>query len=69
MSACQQAGYAIYSDGKWFNLDRNGNELAKRLFKASKRDKHFYVQVDGSLTGQAIVTQKITEIPEAPSKD
>jgi hypothetical protein len=61
MPSCRKAGYAIYADGKWFNLDKGGNKLAEKYLSSTKRSKAFYVHVDGSLDGSTIVVSKINE--------
>lgn len=65
MEACRASGYALYSDGKWFNLDKNGNKLTEKVIAASSKSRGFHVAVQGDLAGNTI---KVKDIQEAPEK-
>jgi hypothetical protein len=64
LPSCHTAGYAVFCDGHWFNLDTQGNKLAEKYLAKTKRQKAFFVLVKGSLSGQTIKTKSITELEE-----
>jgi hypothetical protein len=49
---CASAGFSIYSDDRWLDLDKHGNELAIKTLKASKRMAGCFVEVSGSVSVQ-----------------
>ncbi len=57
--SCSKAGYSILSKGQWFQLDKKGTEIAKKLLEKSKSDEGHFVVVTGVLNKNA--TQKGTE--------
>jgi len=60
---CSEAGYTLYKDGKFIDLDSKGNALAKKYFQTSKRTDGHYVKVTGDLKRDVIAA---TDIKEAP---
>lgn len=64
MPACRKAGYAIYSNGKWFVFDAKGNALAVQYLLKTVREKAFYVSVLGTLRSQTIKVKAIAEVAE-----
>lgn len=51
--SCSKAGYSILSKGQWFQLDKKGTEMAKKLLEKSKSDEGHFVIVTGSLNKSA----------------
>lgn len=45
--SCCEAGYSLYSQGKWLDLDAKGNELAKKIFEQSKKESGHLFTVTG----------------------
>ncbi len=64
--SCSKDGYAIFSKGKWYNLDKKGSELAKNLLKASRAKEGHFVIVNGSSEKDEI---KVTSLRELASND
>jgi hypothetical protein len=61
MPPCVKSGYAVYSDGKLYKLDKSGNSKAEALLKASKRDAGIQVTVEGTLDGDVINVKTLSE--------
>ncbi|HEY9868424.1 MAG TPA: hypothetical protein V6D08_04610, partial [Candidatus Obscuribacterales bacterium] len=55
MPNCRAKGYALFVDGKWYDFDKRGNELAVKLLQTSKRKKGFYVQVTAEARGRVLI--------------
>lgn len=64
MPNCRAKGYSLYADGKWFDFDKRGNQLAIQLLQRSKRKSGFYVDVTGSAQGKVLRVENIKEIAE-----
>jgi hypothetical protein len=58
---CSEAGYSLYSNGKFIDLDSKGNELAKKYFQTSKRKEGHYVTITGDLKSALIRASDIKE--------
>ncbi len=57
---CAESGYGIItSDGKFLKFDKNGNEKALALLKASNKNDHLRVNVKGDLNGDTIAVKTI----------
>jgi hypothetical protein len=61
MPPCAKSGYAIYSDGKLYKLDDEGNKQVAEILKNTKLDKGVSVAVEGTLDGTTIHAKKVTE--------
>ena len=59
--ACAKSGFAIASGDQTYKLDKQGNEAAMRLYKATKNKKGMKVDVEGTLEGDTLHVVKITE--------
>jgi hypothetical protein len=59
-------GYMLYSNGKWYNLDEHGGQLAKEVIKRSARQQSFFVVVRGKLTAETILVDTLTEVMDGP---
>lgn len=64
LPSCRAKGYALFSDGKWFDLDLDGSKLAERIIRASKRERGFHVSVKGEVKGKIIKVERIIELKE-----
>ncbi len=62
MINCRQKGYSLYAKPAWFDLDQNGNKLAIKVLKKSKRKDCFYVQIEGSARAGILKVKEIVEI-------
>src|SRR4029453_17840645 len=51
MDNCAASGYGVYSDGKYYEFDDKGNELAKALIGKSGKEKGIKVSVEGGGVG------------------
>ncbi len=65
---CAQSGYVLYCEGKWLKLDKQGDELAGKLIRSSKRGSKFYVRVKGQEVGKEILVSEILEVEEPENK-
>src|SRR5262249_4467000 len=61
MPPCVKSGYAVYSEGKLYKLDKAGNAKAEALLKSSKSDKGIQVNVEGELDGDVIKVKSLSE--------
>jgi hypothetical protein len=62
MDPCVKSGYAIYSDGKLYKLDKAGNDKALALLKATSSKTSVQVKVEGTLSGDTIKVKNISEV-------
>lgn len=69
MPNCRAKGYALFVDGKWYEFDKRGNELAVKLLKASKKERGFYVCVAGTAQGKVLKVQSMKEGVEPKSNE
>ena len=61
-ASCSKDGYAIFSKGQWFLLDKKGIQLAKKVLEDSKSDEGHFVVVTGSLNKNEISVSNIREV-------
>jgi hypothetical protein len=61
MDNCVASGYGVYSDGKYYEFDAKGNELAKALIEKSSKEKGIKVSVEGTVDGSKVMVSKISE--------
>src|SRR5690348_15391162 len=47
MEECVKSGYGIFADGKWYQFDAKGSELAKALLEKTQKEDHVKVSVKG----------------------
>ncbi|HTC92495.1 MAG TPA: hypothetical protein VK699_03460 [Terriglobales bacterium] len=60
MPACERSGYAVLtSDLKVFKFDSKGNEEAKKLINAAKREADFRIVVSGNVNGNELFVTKL----------
>ncbi len=62
MPPCAKSGYAVYSDGKLFKLDEEGNKKAADILKNTKSEKSVQVSVEGTVEGDILTAKSISEI-------
>ena len=67
--SCRKAGYSLFTAGKWYSLDKNGNKLAEKYLLDCKRSKSFYMLVEGTLIGNTINVAKLSEQAEPSSQE
>jgi hypothetical protein len=62
MTKCAESGYALFADGKLYKLDAEGNKKAGELLKNTKVEKGLQVAVEGTVDGETLTVQTITEV-------
>ena len=62
MPPCEGSGYAVYSEGKLYKLDKAGNESAEALLKETDTKNGVMVAVDGTVESETLHVTKITEV-------
>jgi hypothetical protein len=62
MENCSKSGYGVFADGKYYEFDEKGNELAKTKIEASKKDSGAKYKVEGSVDGSKLMVKSISEI-------
>jgi hypothetical protein len=62
MPGCAKSGYAIYTDGKLYKLDEEGNKKAGDILKSTKSEKSVQVSVEGTLDGETLKVKTISEV-------
>jgi hypothetical protein len=62
MPKCEKSGYAVVSGDKSYKLDDNGNKLAVALLKSTHAKKGLKVEVEGTLDGDTLHADKLTEV-------
>lgn len=62
MEDCEKSGYAVYADSKLYKFDEAGNTRAKELLKTTKSKKGLHVKVVGTVEGETITVESISEV-------
>jgi hypothetical protein len=62
MDNCLKSGLGVYSDGKYYEFDANGNALGKAALEKSKKDKGAKFKITGKVTGNKMAVTGIQEI-------
>jgi hypothetical protein len=62
MERCVASGYGIFADGKYYEFDQKGNELAKAMFEKSTKDKGIKATVTGTLKDSHLTVEKLAEV-------
>lgn len=62
MPPCAKSGYAVYADNKLYKLDEEGNKKAAEILKNTKADKGVQVSVEGTVDGDILKVEKISEV-------
>lgn len=58
---CKASGYGVYSDGKFYEFDAKGAELAAEALTKTSKDKGAIFKVTGKVSGDKITVESITE--------
>lgn len=58
---CKASGYGVYSDGKFYEFDAKGAELAAEALTKTSKDKGAVFKVTGKVSGDKIAVESITE--------
>ena len=61
---CSRDGYSLYSKGKWYQLDKKGNELARQVLKASKTKEGHFVSISGTLDKEQLKVTTLKELAQ-----
>ena len=62
MPSCEGSGYAVYSDGKFYQLDDAGNKTATDVLKKTKTTMGIMVEVEGTVEGDTLHVTKLNEL-------
>jgi hypothetical protein len=62
MPSCVNSGLGVYSGGKYYEFDQNGNTLAKAALEKSKKDKGAKFKITGKVTGGKVAVTEIQEV-------
>src|ERR1700750_3404132 len=62
MPGCSESGFTVVSGDATYKLDDNGNKLAKGILKGTHQKKGVKVEVEGTLEGNTLHADKITEV-------
>ena len=65
MPSCEGSGFAVYSDGKLYKFDEDGNKSAAELLKATDTKSGLTVAVEGTVDGDTVHVTKLTEVKAA----
>jgi type 1 fimbria pilin len=65
MPNCEKSGFAVVSGDKSYKLDDNGNKLAEQVLKTTHTKKGVKVEVEGTLDGDTLHADKLTEVKAA----
>lgn len=68
MPNCKKDGYVLYCNREWLKLDKNGNNLAVGILKASNGKRGYYVEVKGTRQKDLLKTESIKEVAEPQEK-
>jgi hypothetical protein len=59
---CSEAGYTVYSGGRWIDLDLAGSDLAKKMIQASKKDKALMCKITGTFKRNEFHATSLAEV-------
>ncbi|MBX9940049.1 MAG: hypothetical protein K2Y32_12385 [Candidatus Obscuribacterales bacterium] len=60
--ACSEAGYTLYSEGKWLDLDSVGSEKARKAFGQTKKAAGHKFKISGIFKRNELRVKEITEV-------
>lgn len=66
---CAASGFGVFSEGKWYKFDENGDKIAKNLIEKSKTEKGLIVEVAGDVKDNVLVVSSITEVVADDKKE
>jgi hypothetical protein len=58
---CLSSGLGVFADGKYYEFDSKGTEMAKGLLEKSSKETGIKVNVEGTTDGTKLMVSKITE--------
>jgi hypothetical protein len=67
MPNCRATGYTLFADDKFYDFDKQGNELAVKILRASKKKRGFYVRVTGTFQGKLLKVESMKESEPRPN--
>lgn len=67
MLNCQRKGYSLFTDGLWFNLDKQGNKLAIKALKRSRKNSAIYMRILGAAKNGLLTVKSLGEVDEPVS--
>jgi len=59
---CKDGGYGVFVDGKFYEFDAKGNELALKVLEGSSADKGVKVNVEGTKHENHLMVSKLEEV-------
>jgi hypothetical protein len=62
MPNCAGSGFGVFADGKFYEFDSKGNDLAKEKLEASKKDAGAKFKVEGTLHEDKLAVKSISEL-------
>jgi hypothetical protein len=65
---CQASGYGLFSDGKWYKFDANGDAKATAFIKKTTKKDHLMVDVSGTLKDGKFTLASIKKHKSSKSK-
>jgi hypothetical protein len=57
---CLASGLGVFADGKFYEFDAKGTEMAKTLLEKSDKENGIKVNVEGAVSGSQVAVSKIT---------
>jgi hypothetical protein len=66
---CAASGYGIFSEGKYYTFDEQGNATAKKLLEKSKRTKGMYFEAVGQLADGKLTVASLKEASPEKKKE
>jgi hypothetical protein len=64
---CAASEFGVFSDGKWYKFDKDGDVKALALVRNSSTEKGITVEVKGTMSGQTLIVGSIQEAREEQS--
>jgi len=65
---CSEAGYALYTNGRFIDFDTKGNQIVHKYYEGTKLESGHYVVIVGSLKGSLLSPDSIKEATAPGSK-
>ena len=59
--SCADSGFGVLAGDKYYRFDDHGNKLAEALLKATKKSSDISVEVTGSLKGDVLAVDSLSE--------
>jgi hypothetical protein len=58
---CAGSGFGVFSEGKWYKFDENGDKQAQKLIENSSMERGIMVEVTGAMKGQTLAVASMKE--------